>query len=56
MIERLINELVEVFGSEGFNRDLATEVVNYLDDEGFIDYDILKEIYGDVREKKSNYL
>ena len=41
----LAKELFEVFGGDGLNRQLATEVVEYLSDEGFLDYDVLKEIY-----------
>lgn len=41
----LAKELFEVFGGDGLNRQLATEVAEYLNDEGFIDYDTLKEFY-----------
>lgn len=47
VLDQLTQELLEVFGGDGLNRSLATEVVAYLDTEGFLDYDTLKEIYSD---------
>ena len=44
VVEMLKDELFDVFGDES-SKELLDQVVDYLNLEGFLDYDILKELY-----------
>jgi hypothetical protein len=44
VVEMLKDELYDIFGDEG-SKELLDQVVDYLNLEGFLDYDILKGLY-----------